>query len=133
MTISRREAIGLALAAGSTALVLPGGAIGAQAMAEDPIPGVDVVVEKVPPGNAVANVTTDRRGMIALRDLEAGYYEVRTADNTVRAGIRHPGGPVRWQLRQQIAPDRDPTARQPLGERRPPRVIWTLADQADPL
>ncbi|MFC4723837.1 hypothetical protein AB6B38_04210 [Glycocaulis abyssi] len=89
-----------------------------QAQATDPIPHIDVVVEKIPPGSETFRGTTGPRGEIAIRDLEAGYYEVRDMNNTVRAGIRHRGGPARWQLRQQ----RD--------SRRP---IWTLADQSDPL
>lgn len=101
MTVSRREAIKLAFAAGSAAIALPGIAMGAQAAGNDPIPGVDVVVEKVPPGQHIGRVTTGPRGEIAFRDLEAGYYEVRNVDNTLRAGIRHNGGPARWQLRQR--------------------------------
>ena len=66
---------------------------------EDPIPGVDVVVEKVPPGNGIARVTTDSKGRIALKgDFERGYYEVRNHENTIRAGIEHRGGQIRWQL-----------------------------------
>jgi hypothetical protein len=72
--------------------------LSAQALSQDPIPGVDVVVEKVPPGNGVASLTTDKNGMIFLRNLEQGYYEVRDKKNSVRAGIRHKGGVVRWQL-----------------------------------
>jgi uncharacterized protein with von Willebrand factor type A (vWA) domain len=118
MKQSRRIFIQSTLSASIAGLAFAGQSSARQAQAEDPIPLIDVVVEKVPPGHAVANVTTDRRGMIAMRDLEAGYYEVRDANNTVRAGIRHRGGPVRWQLRQR----RD--------TRRP---IWSLADQSDPL
>ncbi|MCC5980452.1 MAG: hypothetical protein JJU26_01910 [Oceanicaulis sp.] len=121
MKPSRRDLIRSGMAAGLAAFgVLGAGGAGSalQAQAEDPIPHIDIVVEKVPPGSGVAQLTTDRRGMIALRDLEAGYYEVRDLNDTVRAGIRHRGGPVRWQLRQR----RD--------TRRP---IWTLADQSDPL
>lgn len=118
MKQSRRIFIQAALGAGIAGLAFAGQSSARQATAEDPIPLIDVVVEKVPPGNGVATVTTDQRGMIVLRNLEAGYYEVRNMDNTVRAGIRHPGGPVRWQLRQR----RD--------SRRP---TWTLADQSDPL
>jgi len=97
------------LGAGIAAPVLP---------AEDPIPGVDVIVEKVPPGNAVGRVTTDKNGMIFLRNLERGYYEVRDRENSVRAGIRHPGGAVRWQLQK------DSDALKPT---------WVLVDVNDPL
>ncbi|KPP82863.1 MAG: hypothetical protein HLUCCA04_01980 [Oceanicaulis sp. HLUCCA04] len=118
MKQSRRIFIRSALGASIAGLAFAGQASARQALGNDPIPLIDVVVEKVPPGHAIAQVTTDRRGMIAFRDLDAGYYEVRDRDDTVRAGIRHPGGPARWQLRQ----GRD--------SRRP---IWTLADQSDPL
>jgi len=65
----------------------------------DPIPGVDVVVEKIPPGHSIGRVTTDSKGVIALKgDFERGYYEVRNRDNTIRAGIEHQGGQIRWQL-----------------------------------
>jgi hypothetical protein len=115
MMKSRREAIKLTFAAGLAGMVVTGAASGFQAHSEDPIPGVDVVVEKVPPGNAFAYVTTDARGIIMFRDLEAGYYEVRNADDTQRAGIRHPGGPARWQLRLRS----DPASR---------RQIWLLSE-----
>ncbi|MCC5997351.1 MAG: hypothetical protein JJU18_13390 [Oceanicaulis sp.] len=114
MMKSRREAIKLTLAAGLAGIVVTGAASGLQAFAEDPIPGVDVVVEKIPPGHAVGRTVTDQRGMIMFRDLEAGYYEVRNADNSQRAGVRHPGGPARWQLRLRS----DPASR---------RQIWVLS------
>ncbi|MDP3466911.1 MAG: hypothetical protein Q8S11_01160 [Daejeonella sp.] len=72
--------------------------LSAQTHSHIPIPGVDVVVEKVPPGNDVGRSTTDKNGMIFLRNLEQGYYEVRDRKNSVRAGIHHRGGAVRWQL-----------------------------------
>jgi len=121
MNTSRRVFISSAVAAGlafAGILAVGNAAFALQAAAEDPIPHIDVVVEKVPPGNGVFSGPTDARGMLYIRHLDAGYYEVRDVDNTVRAGIRHRGGPARWQLRQQ----RD--------TRRP---IWTLADQSDPL
>ena len=97
MKSSRRSMItALLVAAGSIAFWRPAHA------SEDPIPGVDVVVEKIPPGNAVGRTTTDRRGMIRFDHLDAGYYEVRSPDNTMRAGIRHAGGPAQWQLLQRI-------------------------------
>jgi hypothetical protein len=72
--------------------------LSAQTHSQDPIPGVDVVVEKVPPGQNVGSFTTDKNGMLFFRNLEQGYYEVRDKKNSVRAGIRHKGGAVRWQL-----------------------------------
>jgi hypothetical protein len=65
----------------------------------DPIPGVDVIVEKIPPGNSVGRTTTDSNGMISIRgSFAAGYYEVRNRENTIRTGIQHRGGPISWQL-----------------------------------
>jgi len=72
--------------------------LSAQILSHDPIPGVDVVVEKIPPGQNIGGFTTDKNGMIFLRNLEQGYYEVRDRKNSVRAGIHHRGGAVRWQL-----------------------------------
>ena len=65
----------------------------------DPIPGVDVIVEKVPPGHSIGWVITNSNGIIALKgNFERGYYEVCNRDNTIRAGITHTGGSIRWQL-----------------------------------
>jgi hypothetical protein len=65
----------------------------------DPIPGVDVVVEKIPPGHSIGRTTTTANGIIALKGRhEQGYYEVSDRANTNRAGINHRGGEIRWQL-----------------------------------
>jgi hypothetical protein len=65
----------------------------------DPIPLIDVIVEKVPPGHSVGWVTTNSNGIIALKgNFERGYYEVSDRANTNRAGINHRGGEIRWQL-----------------------------------
>lgn len=80
-------------------LAMAGGglAMSAALAAEDPIPGVDVIVEKVPPGNSVGSVITDRNGVIAFRHLAPGNYVVSDkAGNS--ASIRHEGGLARWQL-----------------------------------
>lgn len=118
MNQSRRSFVRVAFGVCIAGVTIGGAASALQAQATDPIPHIDVVVEKVPPGQNVGRVTTGARGEIAFRNLEPGYYEVRNLENTVRAGIRHRGGPARWQLRQQ----RD--------SRRP---VWTVADQSDPL
>jgi hypothetical protein len=63
----------------------------------DPIPGVDVVVEKVPPGNVVGRLQSDRRGILHFASLAAGTYVVRDRfGNSAR--IKHGGGPAAWQL-----------------------------------
>ena len=86
--------------------------------AADPIPGVDVVVEKVPPGNAVFSTTTDRNGFINSRTpLPAANYRVRDKAGH-SATIKHKGGTVRWRL----------TAATRNG-----KTIWTLSDGSDPL
>lgn len=65
----------------------------------DPIPGVDVVVEKIPPGHSIGWVTTNLNGIISFKgNYERGYYEVSNRANSIRAGITHRGGPIRWQL-----------------------------------
>lgn len=65
----------------------------------DPIPGVDVIVEKIPPGHSIGWTRTDSKGIIALNgQFERGYYEVVNRSNTIRAGIIHKGGAIRWQL-----------------------------------
>lgn len=43
---------------------------GGKVQAEDPIPGVDVVVEKVPPGNARTKVQTDSEGRFIFEFME---------------------------------------------------------------
>jgi hypothetical protein len=48
--------------------------------AEDPIPGVDVIVEKVPPGSAFSHATTDIEGRYAFTDVPSipvsEYYRI---------------------------------------------------------
>lgn len=65
----------------------------------DPIPGVDVVVERVPPGHAIGQVTTTNNGIIAFKGKhKQGYYVVSDRANTNRAAINHKGGEILWQL-----------------------------------
>jgi len=75
--------------------------------ASDPIPGVDVVVEKVPPGHIVARATTDDGGCLRFKDLELGRYVVSDAFGN-RAVIYHEGGSAKWRLFGSIK-DRKPT------------------------
>lgn len=68
-------------------------------ISSDPIPGVDVVVEKIPPGHSIGQITTNSNGIIAFKgNYDRGYYEVRNRENTIRTGIIHSGGQIRWQL-----------------------------------
>lgn len=117
MDVARRLIVKTAAAA---LLACAGGVLTATAAlaAEDPIPGVDVVVEKVPPGNAIANVRTDKDGIIAFRSLEAGGYRVRDRAGDNSASIKHKGGPARWRLVQSMQ------------SRKP---VWSLVDVSEPM
>ncbi|MCF8257660.1 MAG: T9SS type A sorting domain-containing protein [Flavobacteriales bacterium] len=57
--------------------------------AEDPIPGVDVVVEKVPPGNAMTVVTTDADGRFMFE-----YMEQTLGDTVYNFYVDMPGVPM---------------------------------------
>jgi len=57
--------------------------------AEDPIPGVDVVVEKVPPGNAMTVVTTDADGRFTFE-----YIEETLGDTLIRFYVDLTGVPM---------------------------------------
>jgi hypothetical protein len=63
----------------------------------DPIPGVDVVVEKVPPGHVVGRLQSDQGGYLRFKSLEAGTYIIRDRFGN-SAKIKHRGGPAAWQL-----------------------------------
>lgn len=56
---------------------------------EDPIPGADVVVEKVPPGNAMTVVTTDVDGRFTFE-----YIEETLGDTLIRFYVDLPGLPM---------------------------------------
>lgn len=56
---------------------------------EDPIPGVDVVVEKVPPGNALTVVTTDVDGRFTFE-----FMEETLGDTVYRFYVDLPGLPM---------------------------------------
>lgn len=56
---------------------------------EDPIPGVDVVVEKVPPGNAMTVVTTDADGRFTFE-----FMEETLGDTVYRFYVDLPGLPM---------------------------------------
>jgi hypothetical protein len=87
------------------------------AVAADPIPLIDVVVEKVPPGIRVARVKTDRNGCLVFKFLQSGRYEVNDKFGN-RASLDHDGGPAQWRLLGSIK------------ERKP---VWSLVDECDPL
>lgn len=85
--------------------------------AEDPIPGVDVVVERVPPGNAIGRFQTDRNGYVAFRSLAAGTYVVSDRYGN-KASIDHRGGQATWRL---------------VGSIKDGKPTWTLVDESKPL
>jgi hypothetical protein len=87
------------------------------AVAADPIPGVDVVVEKVPPGIRVARVKADRHGCLVFKSLPSGRYEVYDKFGN-RASLEHDGGPAKWRL---------------LGSIKDGEPVWSLVDECDPL
>ena len=87
------------------------------AVAADPIPGVDVVVEKVPPGIRVARVKTDRNGCLVFKALQSGRYEVYDRFGN-RASLEHDGGPAKWRL---------------LGSTKESKPVCSLVDECDPL
>ena len=87
------------------------------ANAADPIPGVDVVVEKIPPGSPTARLRTDSKGCLAFKFLPSGRYEVYDKSGN-RASIEHVGGPAKWRL---------------LGSVKERKPVWSLVDECDPL
>jgi len=116
MDRSRRSLVATALAAmlaGTAMPLLSSPALGA----EDPIPGVDVVVEKVPPGSNIGRFRSDGNGYLRFKSLDAGTYHV-TDKSGSKAVVRHKGGPAKWRL---------------MGSMKNGKPVWTLADQSDPL
>lgn len=91
-------------------------AIGPAQAGEDPIPLIDVVVEKTPPGHAFY-ARTDTKGYISYRSLSAGNYVVSDRYGN-KASLKHPGGPARWRL---------------VGTKTPRGPVWTLVDESNPL
>ncbi len=116
MNRSRRAFVGKALVAMSGVIAMPLLSLPALA-AEDPIPGVDVVVEKVPPGVNVGRKQTDRNGYLRFKFLEAGTYEVSDRFGN-KASVKHQGGPVKWRL---------------IGTTKNGKPVWTLVDESNSL
>ena len=83
------------------------------AVAADPIPLIDVVVERVPPGIKFARVKTDRRGCLFFKSLQSGRYEVYDKFGN-RASLEHDGGPAKWRL---------------LGSIKEGEPVWSLVDE----
>lgn len=71
-------------------------ALPTDAMATDPIPGVDVVVEKVPSGRGT-RLKTDRNGCLQVDTLASGRYLVHDTFGN-KAIVDHDGGPAKWRL-----------------------------------
>lgn len=86
------------------------------AVAADPMPGVDVAVERGSPGARVARVTTDDRGCLVFKFLRSGRYQVY--DNFGNyAWLEHDGGAAKWRL---------------LGVMSDSKPVWSLAEDCDP-
>jgi hypothetical protein len=81
----------------SLSLIVPIALAAVNAAAGDPIPLIDVVVEKVPPGNGKITypAKTDSKGLIRFRSLPEGRYVVTDASRNKRVFV-HQGGPVSW-------------------------------------
>lgn len=116
MNRSRRAFVGKAFAAMSGVIVIPLLSLPALS-AEDPIPGVDVVVEKIPPGVNVGRMQTDRNGYLWFKSLSSGTYVVSDKFGN-QASVRHRGGSVKWRL---------------IGSRKNGKPVWTLIDESNPL
>jgi len=84
---------------------------------EDPIPLIDVVVEKTPPGVNIGRMQTDRNGYMRFKSLSSGTYVVSDKFGN-KASVKHRGGPVKWRL---------------IGSTKDGKWVWTLVDESDPL
>ena len=116
MNRSRRALVVEALAVLSSAIVLPLVSLPALA-GEDPIPLIDVVVEKTPPGVNVGRMQTDRNGYLRFKSLSSGSYVVSDKFGN-KASVKHQGGPVKWRL---------------IGSTKNGKPVWTLVDESNPL
>ena len=83
---------------------------------EDPIPLIDVVVKKTPPGNGFT-ARTNSNGYLVFKSLAAGTYVVNDG-NKHRRTFKHLGGPAKWKLFSVNANG---------------KAVWTLMDDSNPL
>ncbi len=116
MNRSRRAFVGKAFAAMSGVIAMPLLYLPALA-AGDPIPLIDVVVERIPPGVNVGRMQTDRNGYLWFKSLSSGTYVVSDKFGN-QASVKHQGGPVKWRL---------------IGSRKNGKPVWTLVDESNPL
>ena len=98
------------------AIALTTVAVALPAAAEDPIPLIDVIVKKTPPGNAFT-AQTNTNGRLIFKNLPAGNYVVTDRAGHKKAFV-HRGGPAKWQI---VVPG-------PNG-----KPVWTLVDDSNPL
>lgn len=116
MDKSIRAFVGTALASMLIVLAMP--PFSSQALAaEDPIPLIDVVVEKIPRGSNVGRFRSDGNGYLRFRTLDAGTYHVTDKAGS-KAVVRHRGGPDKWRL---------------MGSMKSGKPVWTLVDESNPL
>ena len=114
MNRSRRAFFGKTLAAMSGVIAMTLLSMPALAAGEDPIPLIDVVVEKTPPGHPVARMQTDRNGYLRFKLLSPGTYVVSDKFGN-KASVKHKGGPVKWRL---------------IGSTKNGKLAWTLVDES---
>jgi len=113
---SRRAFVGKAFAVMSGIIATPLLSLPALG-GEDPIPFIDIVVKKTPPGNAIGRMQTDPNGYLKFKFLQAGTYEVSDKFGN-KASVKHQGGPVKWRL---------------IGTVNNGKPVWTLVDDDNPL
>ena len=116
MNRSRRAFVGKALAAMSGVIAMPLLSLPTLA-GEDPIPLIDVVVKKTPPGAIVGRMQTDRNGYLRFKSLSSGTYVVSDKFGN-KASVKHQGGPAKWGL---------------IGSTTNGKPVWTLVDESNPL
>ena len=114
MDRTKHKSYGLIIALAAALSVFP---LAGQAVAtEDPIPLIDVVVKKTPPGNAFT-ARTNSNGYLVFKSLAAGTYVVNDGNRHKRT-FQHAGGPAKWKLFKVNGNG---------------RAVWTLMDDSNPL
>lgn len=74
----------------------------------EPIPGVDIIVQKKPGGIAVANTKSDAQGKFVIDNLAAGSYsliigvpQAKAIVSTTRSNIKHSSATVENGVQQE--------------------------------
>ena len=69
------------------AAVLLGLMAGRASATHEPIPGIDIIVRKNPPGPLALHATTDKAGHFAFNNLGVGTYELEVVRRQMKASI----------------------------------------------